>query len=767
MKLDVDEEILQDFLLEVDDMLAMLTDLFIKIESEPSNADAISELYRSFHTIKGGAGFLDLKPIVELCHKIESVFSAVKSGKKELNQQSADIIVSSYDVVVKMIEEVKAGSYPEVEYAEHVEKLASILEDKPEPKVEEKVESKPDVKDSESIVKEEEKIEEKAKEKVEKQTEEKEEQTEEKSQDTSNSNNENSDTSSDRSNSAADSTGKKSEDSFSYDKHDFAKAKFILSGTKMNEEILDDEFLKMLDAVYGDNKGPTAKFDKDVILNIIKKKKEEAKASKKSSADKYKKKKSDSSNKDSVKEKLKANSKSKSDPKPIEEKKEDKSKVSIDKPKTTANTTSVAPNKPITTPKVQDTEKKNEDKSSSVAEKATKSQSAVDNSIRIDSTRLDEIMNMVGELVLVRNRLVNLKDETSDKLILEAITNLDVVTSSLQSSVMQTRMQSVKKLFSKFPRIIRDLAKSLNKDVSVEILGETTELDKSLIDSLSEPMVHLVRNAVDHGLEGKDERVLAKKSERCLITLKAEQKGDHAYISITDDGRGISKKKVLEKARKSGVVAEDENITDEGKIYSLIFAPGFSTAEAVTDISGRGVGMDIVKNKIESLNGELQVYSKEGQGTTFKLKLPLTLAILPTLMVSIGHNIYALPLSAVAEIINRQDCDIEKMRGEEVLIYRGKTVPICNLSTFFGKSRKDDGVNGKHIIIVNDNNNQLAFVVDSLEGQEEVVIKPFNELLRNIQGFSGVTITGTGRLAIIIDVQGLVKKILMKRVVSA
>lgn len=759
MKLDVDEEILQDFLLEVDDMLAKLTDLFLKIESEPSHVESISELYRSFHTIKGGAGFLELKPIVELCHKVESVFSAVKSGKKELGQNDVDVIVSAYDVVVKMIEEVKSGIYPEVEYASHVEKLQTILDGESDKKNEEtKEKGRGDNvvasvnKEEKTVVKKEENeaIPEKESSKNEKNIENKEKIE------------------------AAEKVAGIEEDvtkelvdtqldaPFSFNSYNYEKARDVFTGKNMDEEILDGEFLQMLDVVYGENKGPTAKYDREKISEIIKKKKEEEKAAKKTAADKIKKESEGEVKKEIVKDKIKAKSMSAPAAAAKENLKDEDKRKSAKQQST----------KKIESPN-------NEDRSLEVvkpvsvenvvnADPISKTQSAVDNSIRIDANRLDEIMNMVGELVLVRNRLVNLKDDTSDKLMLEAITNLDVVTSSLQTSVMQTRMQTVKKLFSKFPRIIRDLAKNLSKDVSVEIEGENTELDKSLIDSLSEPMVHLVRNAVDHGLETKEERIKARKKERCLIKLKAQQEGDHAYISISDDGRGINKKKILEKARASGVISADEVITDENKIYMLIFSPGFSTAESVTDISGRGVGMDIVKNKIESLNGELQVISKEGEGTTFKLKLPLTLAILPTLMVSVRNNIYAIPLSSVAEIINKQDCDIEHMQGEEVLIYRGKTVPMCCLSDLFCRGpEKTHLTEGKHIVIVNDNSRQLAFIVDSLEGQEEVVIKPFNDLLKNIQGFSGVTITGTGKLAIIIDVQGLVKNFLSENIISA
>ncbi|MBT6539661.1 MAG: chemotaxis protein CheA [Francisellaceae bacterium] len=759
MKLEADEEILQDFLLEVDDMLSKLTDLFLTIESEPSHIEAINELYRSFHTIKGGAGFLDLKPIVELCHKVESVFSLVRTKKIILKQSDIDIILSSYDTVVKMIEEVKSGQYPNVDYTSHIEELTGIIEAsaKENAKTLEKLKQPNDSKSKVEPKKEENK-------KTDLEDENKKTEPEistsktlapEKAEDSN----------------SEDATKSMPAEFkvFSYNDFSYDKAIKVIPNVNMDDEIKDAEFLAMLDAVYGEGEGPTTKsYDKNKIISEVKKQKEATKATKAAKAAEK------SASKDvkdpEKKEPLKKNDTKKSD---YVGKSTDPKKVATAKPiekkivakndkKETTNIKDVKPGKELDTFVV-------ESENNSQTTGTNKSiQNAVDNSIRIDATRLDDIMNMVGELVLVRNRLVNLKEESSDNLMLEAIMNLDVVTSSLQTSVMQTRMQSIKKLFGKFPRIIRDLAKNLNKDVTVEIEGENTELDKSLIDSLSEPMVHLIRNAVDHGLETKEERIAAKKNERGTIKLKAEQQGDHAYISISDDGHGINKKKVLEKARAAKIIAQDEEILDENKINMLIFSSGFSTADVVTDISGRGVGMDIVKNKIESLNGELQVTSKEGHGTTFKLKLPLTLAILPTLMVNVNSNVYAIPLSAVVEIINKNACSLEHVSGSLVLIYRGKTIPVCSLSNMFNKSNsKIDTNNIGHVLIVNDDNSQMAFVVDSLVGQEEVVIKPFNEILKYTPGFSGVTITGTGKVAIIIDVHGLIKSFLKEKISHA
>ncbi|PRD19166.1 UNVERIFIED_CONTAM: cheA [Trichonephila clavipes] len=368
-------------------------------------------------------------------------------------------------------------------------------------------------------------------------------------------------------------------------------------------------------------------------------------------------------------------------------------------------------------------------------------------------------MNMVGELVLVRNRLVRLGLNSGDEAMSKAVSNLDVVTADLQTSVMKTRMQPIKKVFGRFPRLVRDLARNLKKEINLELVGEETDLDKNLVEALADPLVHLVRNAVDHGVETPEEREKAGKARAGRVVLSAEQEGDHILLSITDDGKGMDADVLRAKAVEKGLLDKDAaDRLNEFECYNLIFAPGFSTKTEISDVSGRGVGMDVVKTKITQLNGTVNVFSQKGQGSKIIIKVPLTLAIMPTLMVMLENQAFAFPLVNVNEIFHLDLSRTNVVDGQEVVIVRDKALPLFYLKRWLVPQAFQEEQREGHVVILTVGSQRIGFVVDQLVGQEEVVIKPLGKMLQGTPGMSGATITGDGRIALILDVPSMLKR---------
>ncbi|EJM33804.1 chemotaxis protein histidine kinase-like protein, partial [Pseudomonas sp. GM33] len=396
---------------------------------------------------------------------------------------------------------------------------------------------------------------------------------------------------------------------------------------------------------------------------------------------------------------------------------------------------------------------------------AEKPVSEAETTVRVDTARLDEIMNMVGELVLVRNRLVRLGLNSGDEAMSKAVSNLDVVTADLQTAVMKTRMQPIKKVFGRFPRLVRDLARQLKKEINLELVGEETDLDKNLVEALADPLVHLVRNAVDHGIESPEEREASGKARSGKVILAAEQEGDHILLSISDDGKGMDPNVLRSIAVKRGVMDKDaaDRLSDT-ECYNLIFAPGFSTKTEISDVSGRGVGMDVVKTKISQLNGSINIYSAKGQGSKIVIKVPLTLAIMPTLMVMLGNQAFAFPLVNVNEIFHLDLSTTNVVDGQEVVIVRDKALPLFYLKRWLVSSAAHEEQREGHVVILSVGTQRIGFVVDQLVGQEEVVIKPLGKMLQGTPGMSGATITGDGRIALILDVPSMLKRYATRRI---
>jgi len=382
--------------------------------------------------------------------------------------------------------------------------------------------------------------------------------------------------------------------------------------------------------------------------------------------------------------------------------------------------------------------------------------------LRVDVSKIDKVMDLTGEVVLVRNRLVNIvnklehqyTDDHDVQSLLEAVSFLDLITSDMQLGVMKMRMQPIAKVFSKFPRLVRDISGPLGKMVNLKLSGEETEVDKSVIEQIGDPMVHIIRNAVDHGLETPQERRAKGKAEAGTISISAEQKGNQIVIEVSDDGRGVNLDRVKTKALKQGLISEEEAVrmTDEAAM-NLILLPGFSTAEVATELSGRGVGMDVVKTNVSKLNGTVEITSHKDKGSTFTIRIPLTLAIIQTLMVRSGTARYAVPLAPVEETLMVSKEDISEMSGTDALVIRGKVYPLFRLTEILGTNQEKTDF--KYAVVVNIADKHFCIGVDELLGQEEVVIKSVAGMNSTSSYLLGATITGDGRVVFILDLSAL------------
>ena len=381
--------------------------------------------------------------------------------------------------------------------------------------------------------------------------------------------------------------------------------------------------------------------------------------------------------------------------------------------------------------------------------------------MRVDVRKLDELINLVGELVLERNRLYQLSRELSmGRLEMQDLTEafsqstarLSFITEELQAAGLRARMVPIDTVFRKFPRLVRDVAHNLKKEVDLLVSGEDTELDKTMVEMIGDPLVHLVRNSLDHGLELPDVRESGGKPRKGTIWLEARQEGDQIIISVADDGAGIDPARIAKKAMEKGLVTADRLRTmTTREILDFVFLPGFSTAEKISDLSGRGVGMDVVRSNLTKLNGTIELESKLGAGTTVFLRLPLTLAILPVLLVEVGNEIYALPLRSVVETARIRATELHRFEGSELLHLRGETVPLLRLRQIFKVQYRADEKGSDKVVILGIGEKRFALLVDNLIGQESTVIKPLGSYLHHCSGIAGATISGDGRVRLVLD----------------
>ncbi|ABM24290.1 CheA signal transduction histidine kinase [Shewanella sp. W3-18-1] len=732
MAFDVDEEILQDFLIEAGEILELLQEQLVALENNPDDTDLLNAIFRGFHTVKGGAGFLSLTPMVDVCHEAENTFDLLRTGKRKVNAELMDIILHAVDAINTMFAQTQQGEQQDPADPVLLAKLKMLSSGAPLPSELNPsspvamTEPEPEPELVEVAVIEEMPVE----------------ATE-------------------------------------------------ISGSSSIDEIDEAEFEALLDALHGEGKGPAVS---SVGSAVPPQSVPTAKAPASTddiTDDEFEALLDELHGSGQFKVEVDAPAKPKAvvtppvPPVDSDEITDDEFERLLDElhgkggapakasiPVAASSTPSVVPkaapitstanvaatvNAPVVAAKTE----------IAVADKAPAKAAASANvpqgetTVRVDTARLDQIMNMVGELVLVRNRLVSLGISRDDEEMSKALANLDLVTADLQGAVMKTRMQPIKKVFGRFPRVVRDLARTLNKEIDLVMIGEETDLDKNLVEALADPLVHLVRNSVDHGIEMPNEREASGKPRTGTITLSASQEGDHILLKIEDDGAGMDPEKLKQIAIKRGVLDDDAaaRMTDT-EAYNLIFAPGFSTKVEISDISGRGVGMDVVKTRIAQLNGTVHIDSMKGKGTVLEIKVPLTLAIMPTLMVDVAQQVFALPLSSVNEIFHLDLTKTNIVDGQLTVIVRNKAVPLFYLEHWLHKNKtsfKHGDKKHGHVVIVQLGMMQIGFVVDALIGQEEVVIKPLGAMLHGTPGMAGATITSDGGIALILDVPGLLK----------
>mgnify|MGYP005723517919 CR=1 FL=1 len=750
MSFDADEEILQDFLVEAGEILEVLNEQLIDLENRPDDADLLNAIFRGFHTVKGGAGFLQLDPLVDLCHAAENIFDLLRNGKLSINAELMDVVLQALDSVNSMFEQVNGRTFPEPADPALMTALHAILEGDSAPPSETEAQPEPEPAAVAEAV-------------PDNSAEQKGDITDEEFENFLDAIDEGDGPKAEQSSEPASGSDEITEDEFEA-LLDQLHGKGKIGATKSadaapqpesgtppkaptsTDEISDDEFESLLDELHGKGKHGGVPGQESSAVEAS-----QAPAESKPSGEGLITDDEFESLLDELHGAGKGPTKAKSTPAPAPQPEEQTAVSQPAKP--------IAAEKPA--PKAAAAGGGNKPPGRVGGGRAPGGKEptppAAENTVRVDTKRLDDIMNMVGELVLVRNRLVRLGLRTADEDLAKAVANLDVVTGDLQTAVMKTRMQPIKKVFGRFPRVVRDLARNLKKEITLELEGEETDLDKNLVEALADPLVHLVRNSVDHGIEAPDVRESMGKPRMGKVFLAAEQEGDHIVLSITDDGGGMDPNMLREKAVDKGVMdTESADRLSDAEAFNLIFHPGFSTKEQISDVSGRGVGMDVVKTKISQLNGTIDVHSEKGTGTRIAIKVPLTLAIMPTLMVMLGNQAFALPLVNVNEIFHLDLSRTNVVDGQEVVVVREKALPLFHLKRWLINGSQIDNQEA-HVVIVSVGTQKVGFVVDQLIGQEEVVIKPLGKMLHGTPGMAGATITGDGRIALILDIPSMLK----------
>jgi two-component system chemotaxis sensor kinase CheA len=635
------EDLLQDFLVEAGDLLSGVDNKLVDLERAPGDKGLLNDIFRGFHTIKGGAGFLNATELVSLCHLTENLFDKLRNGELEITPEVMDVILFSTAAVRDMFDSLEQGTQPapadpslmdklrdalagELGHGDtHVERMPPVVEaPAPAPAPAAPAPAAAPVMVASPV-------------------------------------------------------------SVTDDGPDWDSLFEAVTGTPVAPPVATAPAAAAL-PVAPPAAAPVAMHQSDAEL-----------ASKT----------------------------------PEEVIKAAVGRRATDKPGATG---------PVGR---RDTEKQR------------------DNSIRVDTARLDQVLNLSGEIGLTKNRLNALRSDIlngrSDTETLHAldlaVSQLDLLVSDLQNAVMKTRMQPIGRLFQKYPRIARDLARNLGKDVELVLAGEETEIDKTMIEDLSDPIIHLIRNAVDHGVEETQERLANGKPEKSIVRLEARQEGDHIVILVADDGRGMNAERLRAKAVEKGLITDEEaNTMDERQSYNLVFLPGFSMASQISDVSGRGVGMDVVRTNIQKLNGSIDIRSSLGKGTTFIISLPLTLAILPVLLVRLGDQPFAVPLSMVREILPIDPVEVQEVGGRATMVVRGEVLPIMPLSTLLGWDQVQTPEYG---VLMQSAEQSFILAIDSFAGREDAVIKSLDDF--RPKGVAGVTTLSNGQIVLILDMKEL------------
>ncbi|KAF1017232.1 MAG: Chemotaxis protein CheA [Stenotrophomonas maltophilia] len=575
----VPDDIAADFIIEAQEILNRLGEQLVTLEQAPQDSDQLNAVFRGYHTLKGGAGFLGITAMVELCQAAEETLGMARSGKAVLQPHHFDAAQQSLDYLQSMLDSVSAGTEPGYAPPQLIAQF-DVSGSTPHPATP-------------------------------------------------------------------------------------SPASTPATAAPSSDLISEDEFEALLDQLHG-GAAPGAR----------------------------------------------------------------------------APATPVAAPAPPRAP------------APAPAKPAAKPLAEAEHTVRVDTKRLDAMVNLIGELVLSRNRLKTLRVRLHDEELDRAVSTLDIATARLQSAVMRTRMQPVGKVFSRFPKVARDVARNLKNEVELELVGAETELDRNLVEALADPLVHLVRNAIDRGVEMPDLREAQGKPRSGHVRLSAQQEGDYVSIEVQDDGAGIDPERLRQKAREKGLIDPEAaaRLSSEECLH-LVFLPGFCTKQEVTDISGRGVGMDVVQSRIRELSGQIQIQSELGRGSRFLIRVPLTLAILPTLLVQAGEDVYALPLARVMEVLHAPATSLGWFDGRAVLDRRSHTLPLVDLRRWLDVPPAPAPL--LTIVVLQAGEARFGLVVDQVRGREEVVIKPLPKALRGLRGYAGATLIGDGRMALILDVDGL------------
>ncbi|GLQ86755.1 chemotaxis protein CheA [Dyella flagellata] len=632
MDANLDSELRDDFLVEAGELVQRLGEQLIELEASPHDRELLNAVFRVFHTVKGGAGFLGIEPMVQLCHCAEELLNDARNGRLVLNSTHMDALLEALDLLNVMMAALANGtamSPPPAALLERlqpaVETAAAVAEPAKPARAVDPVEA-----EFEALL-----------------------------------------------------------DTL------YGQGGAPGAPKHASNEINDDEFESLLDTLHGKGSAPGA-----------------AKA-------------------------VEPENKEISD---------DEFEALLDNlhGKGGAPGAIAAAPAPSPTPAPAATEP--------ARPAAAAKTSAGENTVRVDTARLDTLVSRAGELVLLRNRLLSLASRSDNETLAAMAGDLDRVSDDLQNAVLGMRMQPVGRLFQRFPRIVRDLARQLGKEIELVTEGEDTDLDRSLVEALADPLIHLLRNAVDHGLEDPAGRERAGKPRKGKVKLSASQRGERIVISVSDDGRGMDPEVLRRKAVEKGVIDSTQAARlSEVECYELIFRPGFSTAATISDISGRGVGMDVVKTRVAELGGTLQVHSRLGSGSTLELTVPLTLAILRVLMVCVGDRLFALPLGNVSEVFELNPQHDHMLDGRRVAAHRGRALVLGDLADWAGVS----GAGGRHVVVLHVGHLHLGCLVHEVIGREDVMVKPLGPLFEGVPGVAGATVTGDGRLALVLDLAAL------------
>lgn len=686
---------LEVFIEESKEHLQNVNEKLLELEQDPNNTDIVNEIFRSAHTLKGMSATMGFEDLANLTHKMENVLDAIRNHKITVTPEILDVVFQAVDNLEEMVFSIADGGDGKKDVTEVVEKLQMI-------------ERGEDPSQAQAKGKQE--------------------------------------TAATATTAVQENTTSKSE----YDEYEYTvltqskeqgydsfevtvclREDCLLKAARvyMIFEVLEKigEIIKSVPAV---EQLEEEQFDLEFTVTLISKE----------SAEDIRNKVLKVSEVEKVEVRPISLEKIRSQLNVQQEKEEKKQQPIVEKEKSPSTTASV------------------EKKGSSSSKKQPSTKHSSSKTIRVNIERLDILMNLFEELVIDRGRLEQISQELNNPELQETVEKMSRITVDLQNIVLNMRMVPVETVFNRFPRMVRQLARDLGKKAKLEIVGAETELDRTVIDEIGDPLVHLIRNAVDHGIEKPEERKAKGKKEEGTVLLKAYHSGNHVFIEISDDGAGINRDKVLKKAIQKGVVNEQTaaTLTDK-QVYELIFASGFSTADKISDVSGRGVGLDVVKNTIESLGGSVSIESKEGEGSTFSIQLPLTLSIISVMLVEIQKEKYAIPLSSIIETAIVKKDEILNAHNQKVIDFRGKVVPLLFLKDIFKVPVIEEDEEFYSIVIVRKGDKMAGLVVDTFIGQQEVVLKSLGNYLTNVFAISGATILGDGQVALIIDCNALIK----------